>query len=194
MNDVEKVKLIRDKTMSPMNKISVALKRANGDVDKAIEILVQDKQADATDMANRVACASIVYSYVHNNKIGAMIVLACQTDFVAKNEVFLGLAKDICMHITSSPIKPYYVADTDIPKELLDLQKTKFADGTQNKPQAVADKIIMGKLNKYLNEVCLLRQNFVKNEEITVQQLIQSVSATMGEKIELKKFTKMTTN
>lgn len=95
MTNTEKVKQIRGMTFSPVNKINEALQRANGDVAAAIEILVKEKQADANEMANRVANAKIVHSYVHNNRIGAMIVLACQTDFVAKSEPFLALAKNI---------------------------------------------------------------------------------------------------
>lgn len=195
MTDIEKVKKIRDITMSPMNKISVALKHADGDVDKAIEILLQDKQADAMDMANRVASASIVHSYVHNNKIGAMIVLSCQTDFVAKNEVFLNLAKDICMHIASSPAIAHYVAPENIPVEVIGVKRNLYlAEVPTNKPESIKQKIVEGKIQKFYDEWCLINQKFVKDETVTIKQLIQSVSATVGEKIELKKFVKLTTN
>ena len=114
MTTQEKVKHIREITMSPMNKISKALEKSNGDVDGAIKILIEEKQADTTDIANRATPSSIVYSYVHNNRIGAMIVLSCQTDFVAKNELFLQLAKDICIHVVSNPVSAKYVNESDI--------------------------------------------------------------------------------
>ena len=196
MNETDKnskVAKIRDITMSPFKKISEALETCNGDVDKTIALLISNRQADSADIANRVASASIVQSYVHNNKVGAMIVLACQTDFVAKNETFLSLAKDICIHITSAPTVPLYITETDIPKEALDAKKFEFAATCIGKPEAIVNKIVMGKLQKFYSENCLLNQKFVKNEDITIAQLIKDVSATVGEKIELKKFIKITT-
>ena len=188
MTNIEKVKYIRDITMSPMNKINKALEDAQGNVDKAIELLIKQKETTAEDMANRRADNSIVYSYVHNNKIGAMIVLACQTDFVAKNELFIQLAKDICMHIVSSPVPAIYIDDVNIPKEELDGFKIVCIEGTSGKPQNIAEKIIMGKLNKKLDEVCLIRQNFIKDDSVIIKDLINKVSGTVGEKIEIKKF------
>lgn len=114
MTNTEKVKQIREQTFSPINRINAALTKTNGDVAEAIKILIAEKQVDANDMANRVAASAIVYSYVHNHRVGAMIVLACQTDFSAKNDVFLNLAKDICMHIVSTPVAPIYTNEQAI--------------------------------------------------------------------------------
>ena len=192
MTHIEKVKHIREKTSSPMNKISDALNKSNGDVDAAIEILIKEKQADANDMANRVANSKIVYSYVHGNRVGAMIVLACQTDFVAKNEAFLNLAKDICMHIVSTPVAPQYISKSDISgAKVIDLSNDFLRDIPVNKPDAVKEKIVQGKLNKYYSDVCLLNQPFIKNDTITVEQLINDVSSTLGEKIEITYFVKV---
>lgn len=192
MTHIEKVKHIREKTSSPMNKISDALNKSNGDVDAAIEILIKEKQADANDMANRVANSKIVYSYVHGNRVGAMIVLACQTDFVAKNEAFLNLAKDICMHIVSTPVAPQYISKSDISgAKVIDLSNDFLRDIPVNKPDAVKEKIVQGKLNKYYSDVCLLNQPFIKNDTITVEQLIKDVSSTLGEKIEITYFVKV---
>lgn len=191
MTTPEKVKKIRDITMSSFNKINAALTSANGDVDKAIEILIQQNQTSTADIAARVADNNIVYSYVHNNKIGAMIVLGCQTDFVARNEVFLGLAKDICMHIVSAPIQAEYVDEMGFSKETLDEWKVKFAEGTNGKPPQIVEKIVLGKLKKKIEEVCLVNQKFVKNDEITIAELIAGVSTTLGEKIQIKKFVRM---
>ena len=109
MTNIEKVKHIREVTMASMNKISDALLTANGNVSEAIAILVKEKQTSVEDMANRKADNNIVYSYVHNNRVGAMITLASQTDFVARNSLFIQLAKDICMHIVSSPVQAKYI-------------------------------------------------------------------------------------
>jgi len=174
--------------MSPINKISAALTTTNGDVDKAIALLIEQKQADATDMANRVASASIVYGYVHNNKVGAMIVLACQTDFVAKNDVFLALAKDLCMHIVSSPTQAEYVDEQSVNEARKNIVIQDLYRITEGKPQPIQEKIVKGKMDKWFSEICLVNQKFIKDDTKTIKQLIAETSATLGEKIELKKF------
>jgi elongation factor Ts len=193
MTNVEKVKKVREITFSPVNKVNDALKRSNGDVDGAIGILVAEKQADANEMANRAANTKIVYSYVHNNRIGAMVVLACQTDFVAKNEAFLNLAKDICMHIVSAPVAPEYVSESNTPSETKNLiyETCWNIPGFDKKPEQVRDKIVEGKLKSFYERVCLLNQKFIKDETKTVQQVIYEFASTVGEKIEVKSFTKM---
>jgi elongation factor Ts len=104
MTNTEKVKLLRDETLCPMNKINTALKETNWDLDKARALLLKEMSSvDIAEMEKRTANATIVYGYVHGNRIGALLSIACQTDFTAKNEVFLNLAKDICMHIVSAP-------------------------------------------------------------------------------------------
>lgn len=189
MTTKEKVKKIRDITLSPIIKISSALKRANDDVDEAIKILIAEKSADANDMANRIANASIVYSYVHNNKIGAMITLACQTDFVAKNDVFLGLAKDICLHIVSTPCATYIDESSVSDTEKNEIKATILKDPNMaKKPQNIIDKIYEGKLQKELDNWCLLRHKFVKDDTISIKELINRASSTVGEKIELRQF------
>jgi len=191
MTTQEKVKKIRDITMSPFNKINKALAETNGDVDKAIELLISQKEADATDMANRKADANIVYSYVHANKIGAMIVLAAQTDFVAKNELFIQLAKDICMHIVSSPVQAEYVDEQSVNEARKGIVLQDLYLQTQGKPVQIQEKIVQGKMQKWYSEICLLNQKFVKDDTITVRELINKVSGTVGEKIEIKKFVRL---
>lgn len=191
MTNKEKVKHIRDITLSPISKISDALKRANDDVDAAIKILINEKSADANDMANRVANASIVYSYVHNNKIGAMITLACQTDFVAKNDIFLGLAKDICMHVVSNPVVASFVSESNVDEADKAIIILDALRGHESKPQNIQHKISEGRLTKFYNEKCLLNQKFIKDDTITIKELINRVSSTLGEKIELKKFVRI---
>lgn len=189
-NYIEQCKEVRRLTLAPMNKIAFAVLTTKGDVDAAIALLVKQKEVDANEMANRVANANVVYSYVHSNKVGAMIVIACQTDFVAKNEAFLNLAKDICMHIVSAP-QVNYISESNLNPQDVAEAKAEFARGMEKKPQAIIDKIVAGKWQKRLEEMCLLNQKFVKDDTKTIRQLIQSVSATVGEKIEVKRFIKM---
>ena len=193
MTNTEKVKHIRGITFSPINRINAALLKANGNVEDAITILINDKQADANDMANRCTNTTIVYSYVHNNRIGAMITLACQTDFVAKNEAFLNLAKNICMHIVSNPIQPTFINVDSIPDGVREATYNAFKSSVVgNKPPTIIEKIAEGKMQKFYSEKCLLNQPFIRDESVTVGQLIKNVSATFGEKIELKYFIKVT--
>lgn len=191
MSNVEKVKHIRAITFSPINKINEALIRANGDEAKAVEILVAEKQADANEMANRVANTKIVYSYVHNNRVGAMIVLACQTDFVAKNDAFIALAKNICMHIVSTPVAPEYVDESTVNPIHRDAVSEGFYAEVKDKPPQIQNKIVEGKMKKWYANICLLNQPFVREDTVTIGQLIKDASSTLGEKIELVRFVKM---
>jgi elongation factor Ts len=190
MTNQEKVLYIRKITMSPWSKIAEALNTSKFDVDAAVKVLLDKKQTSAEDMANRTTNAGIVYSYVHSNKVGVMVNLACQTDFVAKNELFINLAKDICMHIVAAPLVSY-VSESNLNPQDLAEAKAEFARGMEKKPQSIIDKIVAGKWQKKLEEMCLLNQKFVKDDTLTIQQLIANVSATVGEKIEVKKFIKM---
>ena len=183
--------MIWAKTFSPINRINVALTKANGNVDAAIAILVAEKQADANEMANRVAEAAIVHSYVHNHRVGAMIVIACQTDFAAKNESFLALAKDICMHIVSTPVVPIYTDEASVPEDTKKAFEQGFATEAANKPPQVVAKIVAGKMKKFYAEHCLYNQLFVKDDSVTVGNVIAEVAATIGEKIEVKRFVKI---
>jgi|APCry1669193128_1035447.scaffolds.fasta_scaffold22432_4 elongation factor Ts len=191
MTNIEQVKKVREITLAPINKINKALAETNGDVDKAIEILVKQREASVEDMANRKADSSFVYSYVHNNKVGAMIVLASQTDFVAKNELFTQLAKDICMHIVSSPIQAQYVDEQSVNEARRGIVMEELFKQSENKPQAIRDKIVKGKMDKWYSEICLLNQKFVKDDTITIKELITKVSGIVGEKIEIKQFVRL---
>jgi elongation factor Ts len=190
-NYIEQCKVVRRLTLAPMNKISAAVQETKGDIDAAVALLVKQNAADVNDMASRATNTNVVYSYVHNNKVGAMIVIACQTDFVAKHLLFQVLAKDICMHIVSNPIAPQFIDKNAIdPREWQGMVNTHRL-ACQGKPPQIIEKIVEGKMQKYYSEVCLLDQKFIKDDKMTVKQLIESVSAKMGEKIELKRFIKM---
>lgn len=191
-NYINQCKIVRQTTMAPMKDVAAALLDTKGDVDAAIELLSKKmSKGDAAAMANRSAEATIVYSYVHNYRIGAMIVIASQTDFVAKSDIFLELAKDICLHIVSSPNIPEYVSESDVPAARKEVWHNDAIRGLENKPQAVLDKIVVGKIKKQLDELCLLNQPFVKDDTITVQELINRVTGKLKEKIEVKSFVRM---
>jgi elongation factor Ts len=191
MNNTEKIKLIREKTFSPVNRINAALAKSNGDVDAAIRVLVAEKQADANDMANRTAEAAIVHSYVHNHRIGVMLVLACQTDFSAKNEIFVNLAKELCMHIVSTPVVPIYADEAGVPDVTKKSWEEEFTNQCTGKPPQVVEKIVAGKMKKRYTEYCLYNQPFIKDDKKTVGEVIKEASGTIGEKIEVKRFAKM---
>ena len=190
-NYIEQCKVVRRLTLASMNKVAFAVLTTKGDVDAAVALLVKQNVADVNEMANRSTNANVVYSYVHNNKVGAMIVIACQTDFVAKHLLFQVLAKDICMHIVSTPIAPKYVDKADIPANLYLAVELDYRLACKDKPPQIVDKIVAGKMQKWLAEHCLIHQPFIKDDKMTVKQLIESVSAKMGEKIEVKRFVKM---
>lgn len=191
MTNIEQVKKVREITLAPINKINKALAETIGDVDKAIEILIKQREASVEDMANRKADSSFVYSYVHNNKVGAMVVLASQTDFVAKNELFTQLAKDICMHVVSSPVQAQYVDEHSVNEARRGIVMEELYKQSENKPQAIRDKIVKGKMDKWYSEICLLNQKFVKDDTLTIKELITKVSGIVGEKIEVKQFTRL---
>ena len=191
MTNIEQVKKVREITLAPINKINKALAETNGDVDKAIEILVKQREASVEDMANRKADSNFVYSYVHNNKVGAMIVLASQTDFVAKNELFTQLAKDICMHVVSNPNIAEFVDETDVPSTVKEQWSNEAVRGMEKKPPQVLEKIVQGKLNATLDKFCLVRQKFIKDDSVTINELITKVSGIVGEKIEIKQFARL---
>jgi elongation factor Ts len=190
-NYIEQCKVVRRLTLAPMNKIAAALQESKGDIDAAVALLVKQNAADVNEMANRVTNTDVVYSYVHNNRVGAMIVIACQTDFVAKNETFLNLAKDICMHIVSAPIAPKYIDRAHASENLYLAVELDYRLACKDKPPQIVDKIVAGKMQKWLAEHCLIHQPFIKDDKMTVKQLIESISAKMGEKIEVKRFVKM---
>lgn len=191
-NYINQCKIVRQTTMAPMKDVAAALLDTKGDVDAAIELLVKKMSSgDAAAMANRSAEATIVYSYVHNHRIGAMITISSQTDFVAKSDLFLELAKDICLHIVSSPNIPIYISRNEIPDEIRAAWTVEFSKGLENKPAAIIGKIVNGKYEKRANELCLLNQPFVKDDTITVQELINRTVGKVKEKIEVKSFVRM---
>ncbi|MBU0648891.1 elongation factor Ts [Patescibacteria group bacterium] len=181
---------LRAATGAGMLDCKKALDEAAGDFEKAAEILRKKGQAKAIKKsAEREAKDGIVHAYVHaNGKIGAMVELFSETDFVAKNQVFKDLAHDIAMQVAATD--PSYLRPEDIPDEVLEKEKDMYRGemANESKPADILDKIIEGKMTKYYEEVCLLKQTCIKDEEKTIEDLINERIAQLGEKIEIGKF------
>jgi elongation factor Ts len=183
------VKLLRDRTGAGMMDCKKALQETNGDMEAAIDFLRAKGAAKAAKRAAKAANEGTIGSYIHfGGKVGVMVELNCETDFVAKTDAFLELAKDIAMHIAAS--SPVAVRPEDIPEDIVAREKQIFLEQVKNegKPEHIAEKIVEGKLRKYFEESTLLQQPFVKDTERTIEQLITDASAKTGEKIEVARF------
>lgn len=185
----EEIKALRDSTGVSVMQCKKALEEAGGDVEKAI-VLLRKKSADiASKKAERTLRAGVVGSYVHSNgNVGAMVLLLCETDFVAKNEEFKKLAYDIAMHVTAT--NPEFLRKDEVTEE--DKEKVKAAFSKEikesGKPEAVKAKMMEGKLDAYFKEKILLEQNFIKDPSVTINGLIESAIQKFGEKTEIGKF------
>ncbi|MCS7214664.1 MAG: translation elongation factor Ts [Thermodesulfovibrio sp.] len=181
------VKELREKTGAGMMECKKALEASGGDFNKAIEILRQKGLATAQKKASREAREGIIASYIHMDKIGVMLELNCETDFVARNEEFRQLAKDIAMQIAAA--NPQYIQRQDIPQEVIEKEKEIYRSQIKgNKPPQVIEKIVEGKLEKFFEEMCLLEQPFIKDPEKKIKDLIAEKVAKFGENIMLRRF------
>jgi len=191
MVSIEQLKQLREETGISMMECKKALEEAEGDVRRAKEILREKGKEIVKGKEGREISHGIVASYVHpGNKIGVLLELHCETDFVAKSDDFKKLAHEICLQIAAS--RPLFVKKEDIPEEFLDGERKiyqKQFDGS-GKPQKIVDQIINGKLEKYKKEVSLLSQPWIKNEERTIEDLINDYIAKTGERIGIKKFSR----
>lgn len=186
---LEKIKTIREKTGAGMVDIKKALEQAGGNEEKAIELLRKSGQAKAVKKSDRTAKEGIVASYIHsNNRIGVMVKLFCETDFVARNSDFQALAKDIAMHIAG--MNPKFLKPEDVPFEIVEKEKEIWKEQLKNegKPEAIFAKIMEGKEKKLREEMALLTQPFVKNPDITVGELIAEKIGVIGENIQVGEF------
>ena len=187
--DLKLITSLREKTGAGIVECKSALSESDGNVEKAIEILRKKGEIKAAKKsAERMAKEGLVHAYVHaNGRVGAMVELSCETDFVARNEEFQGLAHDLAMQIVAT--NPLYLSPADVPKELIAKEKEIYFEEikAQGKPESVVEKIMEGKITKYFGDICLLRQSFIKDEDVTVEELVNQKIAKIGEKIEIKK-------
>jgi elongation factor Ts len=185
----KEVKALRDRTGAGMMDCKKALQETNGDMEAAIDFLRAKGAAKAAKRAEKAANEGTIGSYIHfGGKVGVMVELNCETDFVAKTDAFLDLAKDVAMHVAAS--NPVAVSPEDIPEDVVAREKQVFLEQVKNegKPEHIAEKIVEGKLRKYFEESSLLKQPFVKDTDRTVEQLITEASAKTGEKITVARF------
>ena len=183
------VKALRESTGAGIMDCKKALQEAQGDMDKALRILREKGLAGAKKKAGRAVADGVVDAYIHlNNRIGVLLEVNCETDFVARNETFRGMVHDIAMHIAAA--SPLFVSAEDIPPEVLEQEREIYRARAlqEGKPEKVLDKIVEGRLKKYYEEVCLLDQPFVKDPEITVGELVQRTIASVGENIVVRRF------
>ena len=183
------VKDLREKTGAGIVECKQALEESKGNLEEAINLLRKKGLASAAKKATRVAKEGIIGSYIHaGGKIGVLVEVNCETDFVAKTEDFKSLVKDIAMQIAAA--NPRCVGREEVSEKEIENEKKIYEAQIkdQKKPQNVIEKIVVGKLDKYFETVCLKEQVFIKNPELTIEQLIKSKIAQMGENIAIKRF------
>ncbi|MBN2158917.1 MAG: translation elongation factor Ts [Spirochaetes bacterium] len=185
----EMIKDLREKTQAGMMDCKKALVETGGDMDKAVEILRKKGLASADKKMGREVTQGIIASYVHNNKkIGVLVELKTVTDFVARNEEFEALGKELCMQIAAA--NPLYVGIEDVPEDVIGKEREIYREQMKDsgKPANVIDKIVDGKLNKFYTDVCLLEQEFIKDQGVKIKDLIKQKIAAFGENIEVGRF------
>lgn len=189
MVKADDVKKLREQTGAGIMDCKIALEEAKGDFDKAIDI-VRKKGADvAMKKAGREATEGAIFSYIHsNNKIGVLVELTSETDFVAKNEEFQTLGKDIAIHIAASD--PQYITPDQVPEELIEKEKEIYTEQLkkEGKPEDIIVKILVGKIKKFKDEVSLLSQPFVRDDKKSIKELVEQAIGKIGENIQIKRF------
>lgn len=185
----DQVKALRDKTGISIMQCKSALEEAGGDIEKAVVILRKKGTSAVAKKSGRDLGAGVVQAYIHNtNQVGAMVMLSCETDFVSKNPDFVTLARDIAMHTAASNIS--FISRNDVTDDKLKVAKEVFENEAKDKPEKIRSKIVEGKLDSYLKESVLLDQPFIKNPDVTIQDLINEATNKFGERIEVSKLEK----
>jgi elongation factor Ts len=183
------VKQLREKTNAGIMDCKAALKDCDGDMDKAVDFLRKKGLATAAKRAGRDASEGTVQSYIHmGGKIGAMVEVNCETDFVAKNEDFLEFARNIAMHIAAA--SPVALTDDDVPADVVEREMAIYRDQAKEmgKPEQMIDKIAQGKMGKFYKENCLMNQQFVRDPDKTIADYLNEMIAKTGEKMTIKRF------
>jgi elongation factor Ts len=181
------VRQLREKTNAGMMDCKRALEEAGGDLEKAEAILRTKGIASAGKKSARVTKEGVVASYIHlQGKVGVLVEVNCETDFVARNENFREFVKDITLHIAAA--HPLYVSRADVPGNLIEAEREIYKAQAKGKPDAVAEKIIEGKLEKFYSTVCLIEQAFIKNPDATIKDLLSAKIAELGENIVIRRF------
>ena len=191
MFTTEDIVKLRKRTNAGMMDCKNALTETDGDLDKATEWLREKGIAKAAKKADRIAAEGLVYSYIHmGGKIGVLLEVNCETDFVSRSDNFVALCKDIALHIAAA--RPLYVTEEEVPVDVLNHEKEILRAQALNegKPEAIVDKMIEGRVRKFYEEVCLLDQLFVKDPSKTIKDIVNDAILTIGEKISIRRFTR----
>ncbi|MEA3407862.1 MAG: translation elongation factor Ts [Chloroflexota bacterium] len=186
--NIEKIKTLRQMTGGGVLDCKQALDEADGDIEEAAQILRQQGFSEAAEKADRVVEEGCVDTYIHtDSKLGSLIQVNCETDFVARTEEFRSLCHDLAMQVAATA--PQWVSREDIPEEVIEEQTQKYlSEIEEDKPEHILERIVEGKLNKFCQERCLLEQPFIRDDEKTIQQLITEMIAETGENIVIKRF------
>jgi elongation factor Ts len=189
--NIEDIKRLKNLTGVGLTDAKAALTEANGDFDKALEAMRKKGMTKAEKRGEREARAGIVGTYNHDNRIGVLVEVNCETDFVARNEIFTDLVRDLAMHIAAS--NPEFVSVDDIPAEVRNKAAAEFTEKAKNegKPENMISNIVEGMLKKHFAEKCLLDQPFVKNPDQTVGELVKEHNAKLGENIVVRRFSRI---
>ncbi len=181
------VMALREKTNAAMMECKAALKEADGDLEKAEVILRKKGTIKAEKKADRQTKEGIIASYIHMaGRIGVLIEVNCETDFVARNEIFQAFVRDISLHIAAA--NPKFLGREEIPEALLATEREIALDQVKGKPEAIAEKIVQGKIDKIFSEQCLYEQAFIKNPDITIADFVKSKIAELGENLVVRRF------
>ncbi len=189
--DAKIVKSLREKTGAGMMDCKKALQEAEGNEEKAVDILREKGLSAAARRSGRAANQGIVDSYIHlGGKIGVLVEVNCETDFVARNEEFRAFVRNICLQVAAT--NPAYLNKEDVPESILEKERQIIKTQAKNdgKPEKVIDKIVEGRLDKYYTENCLLEQTFVKDEDLTIKELLTNLIAKIGENIVIRRYSR----
>ena len=189
--DIKEIKRLKDLTGVGLTDAKAALEEAAGNFDKALEAMRKKGMTKAEKRGEREARQGVVGTYNHDGRIGVIVEVNCETDFVARNDIFTELVKDVAMHIAASA--PQFVSVDDVPAEVRDAARAEYTEKAkaEGKPEAMLDKIVDGMLAKHFAERCLMDQPFIKNPDITVGQLVKDHNARLGENILVRRFNRI---
>lgn len=184
---MELIQKLRERTGVGMMDCKKALQEANGDLEKAVELLRKKGASVAEKRAGNVTAEGIIHAYIHpGSRVGVLVEINCETDFVARTEDMAKFAADICMQIAA--FRPVCVISTEVDPQLIEKEKAIYREQLAGKPAQIIDQIIEGKLQKYYTEICLMNQPFIKNDKLTVDDVLKDLIAKMGESIKIKRF------
>jgi elongation factor Ts len=189
--DAKRVKELREKTGAGMMDCKKALIEANGDIEKAIDNLRKSGAAKAAKKSSRSAKEGLIYSYIHHGgRLGVLLDIGCETDFVAKTDKFVDLARNVSMQIAAT--NPISVNREDVPEDVIDREKDIYTEQAKatGKPDNVIEKIVDGKLEKYFQESCLMEQIYIKDSDKKIKDLVTAIIATLGENITINRFSR----